>query len=66
MWWGVGRLAITHTFGIIALISPILITYLLVFVSGVPLLEKKYANNEEFQEYAKHTSKFFPLPKKRR
>ena len=66
MWWGVGFLAITHNFGIFALVSPILITYLLVFVSGVPLLEKKYSNNLEFQEYAEYTSKFIPLPRKRR
>jgi len=35
------------------------------FVSGVPLLEKKYANNPEFIEYAKKTSIFIPwIPKK--
>ena len=66
MWWGVGILALTQNLGIIGLISPILITYLLVFVSGVPMLEKKYANNPEFQAYAKVTSKFIPLPRKRR
>ena len=66
MWWGVGILALSHPLGIIGVISPILITYLLVFVSGVPLLEKKYADNAEFIEYAKQTSKFIPLPKKRR
>ena len=48
----------------LTIISPLLITYLLLFVSGVPLLEKKYENNKEFIEYAKVTSKFFPLPRK--
>jgi steroid 5-alpha reductase family enzyme len=34
-------------------------------VSGVPLLEKKYKNNEAYQAYAKVTSIFIPLPKKK-
>ena len=34
-------------------------------VSGVTMLEKKYAGNKEFQEYAKRTNAFFPwFPKK--
>jgi len=46
-------------------ISPVLITYLLVFVSGIPLLEKKYKDNALFQAYAKKTSIFFQLPPKK-
>lgn len=65
MWWAIGMLALVHPIGIIALVSPMLITYLLRFVSGVPLLEKKYANNPEFLAYASKTSIFFPLPPKR-
>jgi steroid 5-alpha reductase family enzyme len=48
-----------------AIWSPILITYLLLFVSGIPMLEEKYKDNKEFIEYAKRTSVFFPLPPKR-
>ncbi len=65
MWWG---LATTTLFGelfYLAFVSPLVITWLLLFVSGVPLLEKKYANNAEFLQYAKRTSKFFPLPPKK-
>jgi len=67
MWWAIFVVSVFSTtkVGIIGLISPVVITYLLVFVSGVPLLEKKYKNNPEFQEYAKKTSIFFPsIPKK--
>lgn len=40
-------------------------TFLLVRVSGVPMLEKKYAGNAEFQACARRTSAFVPwLPKK--
>jgi steroid 5-alpha reductase family enzyme len=42
--------------------SPLLMTYLLRFVSGVPMLERKYAGNAEFEAYKKKTSIFFPLP----
>lgn len=34
-------------------------TFLLRFVSGVPLLEKRYADDEEYQEYAQKTNIFF-------
>jgi steroid 5-alpha reductase family enzyme len=67
MWWGIFFISVFSTarIGIIGIISPIVITYLLVYVSGVPLLEKKYKDNVEFQEYAKHTNIFFPwFPKK--
>ena len=33
-------------------------------VSGIPLLEKSFADNQNFQEYKKRTSAFFPLPPK--
>ena len=67
MWWGIFlvSLSITGPIGIIGIISPITITYLLLFVSGVPLLEKHYKDNQEFQAYAKVTSIFFPLPPKK-
>lgn len=60
MWFGIFFLTINSKLGLAGIISPLLITSLLLFVSGVPLLEKKYADNIEFQEYAKRTSKFIP------
>ena len=60
MWWGIFLISINSNLGLLGIISPILITFLLVFVSGVPLLEKKYSDNKDFQEYAKRTSKFIP------
>ncbi len=67
MWWSVwivsmSTLSLVNLYGIV---GPLFITYLLLFVSGVPLLEKKYKNNEAFQAYAKKTSIFFPLPPKK-
>ena len=64
-WWG---LAFVCLFGVqnslIAFVSPILITYLLLYVSGVPLLEKRFAGDEEWEEYKKKTNVFVPGPQK--
>ncbi len=60
IWWGVFIIAISVEQGITTLISPILISYLLLFVSGVPLLEKRYKDNQSYQRYAQRTNKFFP------
>lgn len=60
MWWGIFLIAISSPYGIWALISPFTITFSLLFVSGIPMLEKKYEGNEEFEDYKKRTSAFFP------
>lgn len=60
MWWGIFIIALSSRSGVAGIISPILITLLLLFVSGVPMLEKHYKDNQEFQAYAKHTSIFIP------
>jgi steroid 5-alpha reductase family enzyme len=45
--------------------SPLLITLFLVFVSGVPMLEKKYTGRPDWEDYKSRTSKFIPwYPKK--
>ncbi|MFW6309000.1 MAG: DUF1295 domain-containing protein [bacterium] len=60
IWWGIFILSYSLGGGLSTIISPILITYLLLYVSGVPLLEKHFADNPEYQEYKKRTSKFVP------
>lgn len=57
-WWAIWLGALP--LGWRTIISPLLITYLLRFVSWVPMLEEKYKNNPEYQEYAKRTNAFFP------
>jgi steroid 5-alpha reductase family enzyme len=65
MWWGLFLLALPLPGGWLAAVSPLVITFLLVRVSGIPLLERKYAGNAEFQDYARRTSAFIPwIPKK--
>lgn len=65
LWWGIFLFALSAGNGWTAVISPALITFLLLRVSGVSMLEKKYAGNQAFSEYARKTSPFFPwIPKK--
>ena len=65
MWWGIFLVSIGTNYWPITIISPVTITYLILKVSGVPLLEKKYADDPDFKKYAKKTSIFFPLPPKK-
>lgn len=60
MWWSLFIIVVSSTYGYIGLISPLIITWLLLYVSGIPLLEKRYEGNINFQEYKKRTSAFFP------
>jgi steroid 5-alpha reductase family enzyme len=65
MWWGIFLIALEVPYGWVTVVSPVLITFLLVRVSGIPLLERRYAGNAEFQAYARRTSAFVPRPLKK-
>jgi len=58
-WWGVWVISLSFPYWW-AIVSPLLLTYLLLYVSGVPMLEKKYAGNPEFEKYKANTSAFIP------
>jgi steroid 5-alpha reductase family enzyme len=64
-WWGIWLIALSVSYGWVSVIGPLLITFLILKVSGIPLLEKKMEENDEFREYKKNTSMFFPLPPKK-
>ncbi len=63
-WWGIWLIIASLPFSYIALVSPLTITFLILKVSGIPMLEKSFAGNSNFQAYKKRTSAFFPLPPK--
>lgn len=63
-WWGVFIYTLSASGSFFTIIGPLTITILILFVSGVPLLEKKYAGRPEYEAYKKRTSVFFPLPQK--
>lgn len=60
-WWGIFLVSLNDTRNIWGIIGPVTITLLLLFVSGVPLLEKKYKDRPDFIAYAKKTPKFVPF-----
>ena len=65
VWWGVFLISLGSGYWYLSLLSPILLTYLLLKVSGVTMLEKRYDGNDKYAEYKRRTSSFFPLPRKK-
>jgi steroid 5-alpha reductase family enzyme len=65
MWWGIFLIGLSEPWGWAGAIGPGWLTFLLLCVSGIPLLEKRYAGDPEFAAYAKVTSAFIPRPPRR-
>jgi steroid 5-alpha reductase family enzyme len=61
MWWGIFVIALGTPYGWVAVITPVTITYLLLFVSGVPLTEKSFEGKPGWDIYKRRVSKFFPM-----
>ncbi len=67
VWWGLFFIALATPYGWWTLVSPVLITFLLLRVSGVTLLEKDIVERRpEYREYRETTSAFIPWFPKRR
>ena len=65
MWWGIWLFVLGLPLSLMAIASPLLITFLLLKVSGIPMLEKRWAGQPDWEEYKKRTSAFVPwFPKK--
>jgi steroid 5-alpha reductase family enzyme len=60
LWWGVFLVGLSAPWGVLGIVSPVVITLLLLVVSGIPMLEKKWAGDPEFEAYRRATSAFFP------
>jgi steroid 5-alpha reductase family enzyme len=66
LWWGIWIIA-SSVDGAWTVLSPVLMTFLLVRVSGVALLEKRLRTDKPgWDEYARRTSAFVPWPPRRR
>ncbi len=65
-WWGIYIISIAGLSNLWLIFSPIVITVLVRYVSGVPLLEKKYdkKGKDGWEEYKRVTSIFIPMPPK--
>ena len=60
LWWGIFLIGLGAGSGWYGLVSPLVIAFLLLKVSGIPMLEAKYRDNPEFADYKARTSAFFP------
>ncbi|MBI5126346.1 MAG: DUF1295 domain-containing protein [Candidatus Taylorbacteria bacterium] len=60
MWWGLWIIGLSVVGGSFAIISPLLITFLLLKVSGIPMLEAKYIGNTDYDAYKLRTNAFIP------
>ena len=65
-WWGLGLLAWSNGATAFALLGPLVITFFLLKVSGVGLLEASLKKSKpKYADYILSTSAFVPLPKKK-
>ena len=64
LWWGFFLFTLTTANNLWTIVGPILITVLLLKVSGVSLLEQKLGKNTKYAAYQRKTSAFIPWPPK--
>lgn len=64
IWAGIWILSITLPFSIIAVISPLTLTFLILKVSGIPLKEAQLSKKEGFETYQKEVSLLIPRRRK--
>lgn len=67
IWWGLflAGAAASGWWGLLAVVSPLAMTYFLLFATGARLLERTMMKRPGYPEYAARTSMFFPLPPRR-
>ncbi|HET8561294.1 MAG TPA: DUF1295 domain-containing protein [Marmoricola sp.] len=65
VWWGIWLVSVAAWPGLPTVVSPVAMTYFLVFATGARLLEEHMRGRPGWEEYAARTSMFFPLPPRR-
>ncbi len=66
VWWGLSLIAFDAWPGIVTILSPIAMTWLLANGTGKPLLEKDIGDRRPgYADYVRRTSGFLPLPPKK-
>lgn len=66
LWWGIGIVGAETGSGVIGFIGPVVMTFFLLKVSGVPMLERSLQKRREgYAEYVARTSGFIPRPPKK-
>lgn len=66
VWWGFFLIALSTPNGVFTIVSPLIMTFLLMRVSGVAMLERTLKETKPaYKDYIEHTSAFFPMPPKK-
>jgi steroid 5-alpha reductase family enzyme len=60
LWWGIWVIACSNQYGWATFFAPLFISILVRYISGVPLLEKKYEERQDWKEYCHETNCFIP------
>ena len=60
MWWSIWVIILPYHTGWLGVVSPVIITYLLLKVSGVPMLEVKQSRHPDFESYRNSVPQVFP------
>lgn len=63
-WWAIGLIACQASWGWIGLAGPALISYLIIFVSGIPPIERRRIKDPEYIQYQRETSSLVLWPPK--
>jgi len=63
LWWGLWLFAVRQPYGWASIVAPLVMTFLLVKVSGVPMLDAHLgATKPGYSDYIRRTSAFIPRP----
>lgn len=65
VWWGLWLVAASAWPGVLTILSPVAMTYFLVFATGARLLEQHMAERPGYEAYQRRTSYFLPRPPRR-
>ena len=65
IWWGIFLVSADAWPGVLTVLSPVVMTYFLVWGTGAKLLEQSMAQRPGYREYMERTSGFLPLPPRR-
>ncbi len=60
-WWGIWLICAYLPLGFLFIISPLLITFLIIFVSGVKPLEDRMKKHPDFKKYSEKTPSIAPM-----
>ncbi len=63
-WWGIYVIACGVPYGWLSFVGPLLLTIMIFFVTGIPLVEKSMATKKGWQHYRQATRLLVPLPKR--